>query len=112
MIVSEPLPVFQYEVFEKQLKKYPLKERNKIVYDLKHITAEDIKRIPYLKGKYKYLKKFRIGDHRIFMGYCAECYNKYREIINCNDCNNSNLERIIVFAINNRPKLYKKMNKI
>ncbi len=109
--MSEPLPVFQHEVFMKQLQRFPLRERDKIVDKLKHITNEDIRRVPYLKGSYKHLKKYRTGDYRIFMAYCAECYNKYREKINCNDCEEDNLEKIVVFSIDSRPKLYKRMNR-
>lgn len=105
------LPVMQLEDFEMQLKRFPKKEREKIIYQLKHIDKNDVVRIPYLKGDLKFIKKYRIGDNRVFLAYCSECYNKYRERINCSICDKDQLERIVVFSINSRKKLYKRMKK-
>jgi len=109
--MSSTLPVFQSESFIMSLRSIPRSHREDIILNLKRIDNEDIRRIRYLKGEFKHLKKYRIGDYRIFLSYCAECYNKFRKKINCNICDENFMERIVVHSIDKRPKLYKKMKR-
>ncbi len=110
--MEPPLPVYSTEDFREYVRRYPVKERESIIYNLNHIDKEDIKRIKYLKGEWKHLKRYRIGDNRIFLAYCKECYNKYRDKFSCSDdhefCNIKNLEKIVVFSLNLRKKVYKR----
>lgn len=109
--MSSPLPVFQSELFRVQLKGIPRKDREDIIYNLKHIDKDDVKRRKYLKAELKHFKKYRTGDYRILFSYCAECYNKYQKEFNCSICDKNFLERIVVHSIDKRPKLYKKMKR-
>ena len=109
--MTSPLPVFQSESFREHMKTIPRSDREDIILNLKLIDKEDIKRRRYLKGELKHFKKYRIGDYRILLSYCAECYNKYRKEFNCNICDKNFLERIVVHLIDKRTKMYKKMKR-
>ncbi len=104
--MSDALPVIYTRNFKDNFISFPSKDQKRIEYNLTHMTRQDVLRQGRLKGELNYLRKMRDGDYRIFLAYCAECYNEFREKINCTICNNDNLERIIAFFIHSRKKLY------
>lgn len=104
----------QTAIFRRQFDGLPPKERRQIEYNLKRLSEEDLRGIPYYKGPLKHFRKYEIGDYRIILAYCPECFNKYRKIIHCKICFREIkdvISRIIVFYVYPRKKLYRN-NKI
>ncbi len=85
------------------------KVRNEILDYFKNITDEQARRDPYYKGEINMFKHHSYKELRIFYGYCKECYGKHYTSINCSICNGNILDRIVLFAIYQRPKLYQKL---
>ncbi|MBA7527275.1 hypothetical protein ES705_19451 [subsurface metagenome] len=84
----------------------PKKDQKRIEFDLTHMNKQDVLRQGRFKGELNYFRKMNNGDFRILLAYCAECYDNFRSKINCAICDDENLERIIVFFIHPRKKLY------
>ena len=108
--MSTPLPIKFTKNFEIGLNSLPDRDRKRILYDLTHMNSQDILRQGHLQGELNYLRKMNNGDYRIFLAYCAECFKNFREKINCQICDEKDLERIIVFFIALRKKLYHPQN--
>lgn len=108
--MSTPLPIHFTKNFEINLNGIPERDRKRILFDLRHMDKHDILRQGHLQGELNYLRKMNNGDYRIFLAYCAECYENFREKINCKICDENDLERIIVFFISPRKKLYSPQN--
>ena len=108
--MSTPLPVKFTKNFESSLNSLLEKDRKRILYDLTHMNKQDVLRQGALQGELNYLRKMNNGDYRIFFAYCAECFNQFHEKINCQICDEDFLERIIVFYITPRKKLYDPRN--
>ena len=106
--MSPPLPVIIYDKCQKQLKKIQNPQRKRIESKLKEIEREEIINIPYLKGDLRYYKRLRIGDFRVLLAYCRECYELFRNILECPICNEDDLDRTIIFRIDKRKSIYKK----
>ncbi len=107
-IMSPPLPVILQDKCTKQLKKIQNPYRERIKSRLKEIEKNEIVDTPYLKGDLRFFKRIRIGDFRVLLAYCRECYEIYRNFLNCSICSEKNLDRIIVFSIDKRRNVYKK----
>lgn len=106
--MSEPLPVVFTKNFEENLRFIPQRDQNRILYDINHMNRQDILRQGYYKSELNFLRKLRNGDYRVILTYCADCYPKFRYIIKCEICDRKNLERIVVFFIYHRKKLYQR----
>lgn len=104
--MSDALPVIYTKNFQYNFKQIPKKDQKRIEYDLTHMNKQDILRQGRFKGELNYLRKMNNGYFRIFLTYCADCYEDFRNKINCAICDSENLERIVVFFIYPRKKLY------
>ena len=104
--MSELLPVIYTLKFRENFQSIPTKDQKRIEYDLTHMNRKDIQRMGYLKGNMNYIKKMNNGNYRIILGYCVECYPNFRDKLNCAICDGNNLERIIVFSLHPRKKVY------
>ena len=104
--MSVPLPVIFTKNFEQNINLIPNRDRERIIDNLRHMNRQDILRQGRLQGELNYLRKMNFGDYRIFLAYCAECYSNFKEKINCAICDREDLERIVVFFIYPRKKLY------
>ncbi len=104
--MSEPLPVIFTKNFQNNISLIPAKDRKRILEDLTHLNHHDVLRQGRLQGELNYLRKMNNGDYRIFLAYCAECYHEFKYRIKCSICNEEDLERIIVFFLYPRKKLY------
>lgn len=71
--------------------------------------ASEAKKIPYYKGDLNMFKKFSYKDLRIIFAFCRECYPNHRQKINCKNCNEDNLDKIILFVIYRRKKMYRNL---
>lgn len=105
--MSESLPVIFTKNFEQNLKSIPQHDKKKILYNLTHMNKQDAFRVGYFKGDLNHVKKLRVGDYRVILGYCADCYLQHKEYLNCSICNENDLERIVAFFVYPRKKLYK-----
>ena len=108
--MSTPLPIKFTKNFEININSIPERDRKRILYDLTHMNRQDVLRQGHLQGELNYLRKINNGDYRIFLAYCVECYESFREKINCQICDASDLERIVAFFIFPRKKLYSPKN--
>lgn len=108
--MSTPLPIKFTKNFEINFNGIPERDQKRILYDLTHMNRQDVLRQGHLQGELNYLRKMNNGDYRIFLAYCVECYKNFREKINCQICDENDLERIIVFFISPRKKLYSPQN--
>ena len=108
--MSTPLSIKFTKNFQMGFSSIPDKDQKRILYDLTHMNKQDILRQGHLQGELNYLRKMNNGDYRIFLAYCGECYINFREKINCQICDENDLERIIVFYISPRKKLYQPHN--
>ena len=108
--MSIPLPIKFTKNFEININSIPERDRKRILYDLTHMNRQDVLRQGHLQGELNYLRKINNGDYRIFLAYCVECYESFREKINCQICDASDLERIVAFFIFPRKKLYSPKN--
>ena len=108
--MSAPLPIKFTKNFENSINNIPEKDRKRILYDLTHMNSQDVLRQGQLQGELNYLRKMNNGDYKIFLAYCSECYQKFKEKINCAICDGVNLERVIVFFLAPRKKLYQPRN--
>jgi len=106
--MSDPLPIIKTKNFNNALKKIPQKEQTKIIYNLSLITRQDAFRVGYLHGDMNHFKKYRLGDYRILMAYCYDCFeNGHYNKLKCSVCDEENLERIILFHVFQRKKGYR-----
>ena len=105
--MSSALSVIFTKNFEDAINNIPERDRKRILYDLTHTNRQDILRQGHLQGELNYLRKMNNGDYRIFMAYCSECYKEFRHKINCIICDKNNLNRLVVFFIAPRKKLYR-----
>ena len=105
-----PLPVIFTKNAEVILNNIPEKDHKRILYDLTHMTNQDVLRQGHLQGELNYLRKINNGDYRIFVAYCSECYRNFKDKIKCAICDGNDLERIIIFFIAPRKKLYQPRN--
>ncbi len=108
--MSTPLPIKFTKNFEISFNGIPERDQKRILYDLTHMNRQDVLRQGHLQGELNYLRKMNNGDYRIFLAYCVECYKNFREKINCQICDENDLERIIAFFISPRKKLYSPQN--
>ena len=108
--MNTPLPIKFTKNFKINFNGIPERDQKRISYDLTHMDKRDILRQGHLQGELNYLRKMNNGSYRIFLAYCAECYENFREKINCQICDASDLERIVAFFISPRKKLYSPQN--
>ena len=106
--MAAPLQVLLQIKCQKQLKKIQNPDRRRIKSKLQEIDENAVINTPYLKGNLQYFKRLRIGDYRVLLAYCRECYETYRNFLRCDICSNNHLDRIIVFSIDKRKGVYKK----
>ena len=104
--MSKVLPIIFTKNFEYNFTLIPKKDQDRIHLDLTHMNRQDILRQGKLQGPLNYLRKMNNGDYRIFLAYCKECFNEFRDRISCTICDENELERIIAFFIYPRKKLY------
>lgn len=50
---------------QKELKKLSKIEANKILNQIEYILSKDANKFPVLKGEFKGLRKFRVGNYRV-----------------------------------------------
>jgi hypothetical protein len=103
------MQIEKLETFDRNLKKLRIQEKLKknILSDFEQMDATQASQIPYFKvGFYKAFKKYQKGQYRILFAYCKECYRKYRHILKCKFCSETNLERLVLYDIHNRSEGY------
>ena len=104
--MSGALPVTYTRNFTEYFHSIPVRDQKRIEYDITHIDRQDALRKGRLKGDLNYYRKMRCGDYRILFAYCADCYEEFKDKINCEICDENDLERIIIFFIFYRKKAY------
>ena len=108
--MSQTITIFTSSVFREQFNSLSQKDKKRIQYDLTHLNITNLSSFPYLKGEFKHFRRYRSGNYRIIMAYCPECYNKYRDLLNCVICPEieDDIEiRIVIFYVYPRKKLYR-----
>lgn len=75
---------------------------------MEHITLDDLKRYPNLKG---YLlepfRSYHQWDFRILFVYCSQCYYEFNHRLNCNGCDENDLEKLVLADIDHRSNAYR-----
>jgi mRNA-degrading endonuclease RelE of RelBE toxin-antitoxin system len=109
--MSDLLLVYTSDLFIETLNKIPRRFHNPIKDILKNITRDDIEHNKFvsLEGNYRYLRKFRKGNYRVFFIYCGECYRDFDAFLKCDSCDPDNIERIIAFCVYKRKNSYRKV---
>ncbi|MFW9896329.1 MAG: hypothetical protein ACFFD7_11035 [Candidatus Thorarchaeota archaeon] len=106
--MQEPLPVRRTRTFQHDLMSLiPKNNRKNLIFDLEHITKDDLRRNPMLKADF--LKPFRSrrrGDFRTLYVYCFECFHYFNKRLNCMGCNENDLEKLVLALIFHRSKNY------
>ncbi|MHA2339308.1 MAG: type II toxin-antitoxin system RelE family toxin [Candidatus Hodarchaeales archaeon] len=108
----DPLPVRRTLTFQNDLKNLiPKKNRNNLIYELEHISKDDLKRHPLLKSpSLKPYRSYRRGDLRILFVYCSQCFHQFNKRVNCKGCDKDDLEKLILVLIDHRSKIYRYNN--
>ncbi len=106
--MTEPLPVRRTLTFQNDLKSLiPKKNRKNLIFDLEHITIDDLKGYPILKNNIlKPFRSHRRGDFRTLFVYCSQCFHQFNKRLNCRGCDDSDLEKLILVLIDHRSKNY------
>lgn len=105
------MQILRSQQFQKQFRKLRLSQKiQKIIKDFfSTLNDSKAKQIPYYKGTLNMFKKFSYKDLRIIFAYCRECYPNHRDKIECSICNKDELDRIILFGIYARKKMYRNL---
>lgn len=107
------MKVFLRESFVNQFDNLHMreKEREEILDYFKNYTDEKADRDPYLKEeKIKMFKYHKYKQIRILYGYCKECFGTHSNFFNCPHCNRNDLEKVVLFGVGHRTKLYGKIS--
>lgn len=107
--MTEPLPVRRTHTFQQDLKSLvPKKNRKNLIYELEHISKDDLKRHNLLKSaSLKPFRSYRRGDLRILFVYCSQCFHQFDKRLNCKGCNENELEKLVLVLIDHRSKIYR-----
>lgn len=105
----DPLPVRRTYSFQSDLGSLiPRNKRNNLLYDLTHITKEDLSRFYNLKGPtLRHFRSYHKWDFRILFVYCLQCIQEFNKPINCKGCDENELERIVLINIEHRSNAYR-----
>jgi len=107
------MKVFQRESFVNQFDNLHMrkKEREEILDYFKNYNDEKADRDPYLKEeKLKMFKYHKYKQIRVLYGYCKECFGTHSTFFNCPHCNRNDLEKVVLFGVGHRTKLYGKIS--
>lgn len=107
--MTEPLPVRKTLTFQNDLKSLiPKSNRNNLIFDMEHITKEDLSRFDNLKSPtLRHFRRHRRGDFRILFIYCFQCFHELNKPINCIGCNENDLEKLVLISIDHRSNSYR-----
>lgn len=111
--MSERLPIRRTRDFQdKFLKLISRRNRSNFIYDLEHLTKDDVEqRFPNLKGPtLRFFKSYHKSNHRTLFVYCFQCFHQFNHELDCNICDENNLERLIIIDIDHRSNAYKDNN--
>ena len=105
----EPLPVRRTLTFQLDLKNLiPKKKRENFLYDLRHITKEDLSRFYNLKSPTLcHFRSYHKWDFRILFVYCFQCIHEFNKPITCRGCDENDLEKLVLMSIDHRSNAYR-----
>lgn len=107
--MMEPLPVRRTRTFQLDLKNLiPKKKRENFLYDLTHITKDDLERFYNLKSsELSHYRSYHKWDFRILFVYCFQCFHQFDRPINCIGCDENDLEKLVLISIDHRSNAYR-----
>lgn len=105
----EPLPVRRTRTFQLGLNTLIARiKRENLLYDLRHITKEDLSRFYNLKGPtLGHYRSYHKGDFRILFIYCYQCIHEFNKPITCIGCDENDLEKLVLMSIDHRSNAYR-----
>ena len=107
--MSEPLPVRRTLTFQRDLQSLiPRNNRDNLIWDLERISKEDLQRHPNLKGSYlEPFRSYHKWTFRILFVYCYQCFHQFDQRLNCNGCDENDLEKLVLVLIDHRSNAYR-----
>ena len=107
--MTELLPIRRTRRFQRDLQTLiPKKNRENLIFDLERISKGDLRRYANLKGELlEPFRSYHKSNFRILFVYCSQCFQDFNHRLNCNGCDENDLERIILIDINHRSNAYR-----
>lgn len=107
--MTEPLPIRRTFTFQSDFKNIiPKKNRANLLFDLEHISKEDLSRYPILRTeKLKPFRSYHKAQNRILFVYCHQCYHQFNKKLNCEGCDGNDLEKLVLCLIDHRSNAYR-----
>ncbi|MBA7549603.1 hypothetical protein ES705_42093 [subsurface metagenome] len=107
--MTDALPIRRTLTFQNDLKSLiPKNERKNLLFDIEHISKDDLSRFHLLKSKMlKPFRSYHKGQNRLFFIYCHQCYHEYNKKPNCEGCDENDLEKLVFCMIDHRSNAYR-----